>query len=153
MVCRPESRPASRRHTHHMPPSGCLPPGSMSDTMSNRQHVQAERVNYSTLTQINTTEIKEICFSQNSRYYTYVCLQLHLHFNLLQLNSIFEECLFITDQIENVISAFSSVPDEKSGSDTGGVREKGCHTTLWFVLLFSAVAFGQALTKPATHTV
>lgn len=40
MVCRLESRPAPRRHTHHMPLSGCLPPDSMSDTMSNRQRVQ-----------------------------------------------------------------------------------------------------------------
>lgn len=39
MMCGLESRPAPCRHNHHMPLSACLPPYSMSDTMSNSQHV------------------------------------------------------------------------------------------------------------------
>lgn len=42
MVCRPESRPASRRIITCLW-AICLPPDSMSDTKSNRQHI---RVNY-----------------------------------------------------------------------------------------------------------
>lgn len=39
MMCGLESRPAPCRHNHHMPLSACLPPYSMSDTMSDGQHV------------------------------------------------------------------------------------------------------------------
>lgn len=44
MMCGLESRLAPCRHNHHMPLSACLPPYSMSDTMSNSQHV-GRRVN------------------------------------------------------------------------------------------------------------
>lgn len=39
MMCGLECRPAPCRHNHHMPLSTCLPPYSMSDTMSNSQYV------------------------------------------------------------------------------------------------------------------